>query len=140
MADRDDVVQRIVLLLIDDNYRVLRSFDHCSRPQTWLYTIVRRHILLRLRDKGSTVSLDDVSSDFFTVQPDQEQWLLTKEREELLQTAVSNLTKREQMLFGLIRQGLDAEKVGEEMKIKRRSASVMKRLLIKKLQRIVRGK
>jgi len=134
----DGLVQRVVLLLMDNDFHTLRAFANASKPQTWLFTIARRYILFRLKERGRVVSLDDMPPDSFTVQPDQEEWLLSKEREEMLQEVVGKLTEREQKLFSLLRQGSSVAKMAEEMKIKKRSASVMKRALIKKLQRIIK--
>jgi DNA-directed RNA polymerase specialized sigma24 family protein len=82
--------------------------------------------------------LDDLPAEVFVVQQDQEKSLLSKEREKMLQEAVNNLTVHDQKLFGLLRQELSMEKIADEMGIKRRSASVMKRVLIVKLRRIIR--
>jgi RNA polymerase sigma factor (sigma-70 family) len=135
----DDLVQGIILLLIADEYRVLRSFDRRSQPQTWLYTIARRYILRRLLEQGRIVSLDDLLPDTFKISLDPDEQLLSKEKGKILHAAAGKLTEREQKLFGLLRQGLSVEEIAVEMKVKRRSASVMKRNLIKKLQRIIRG-
>ncbi|MGE0886230.1 MAG: sigma-70 family RNA polymerase sigma factor [Blastocatellales bacterium] len=136
----DGLVQRIILLLLDNDFHTLRSFNNGSQPQTWLFTIARRYILLRLREHGRMVSLDDMPFDSFTVQPDQEEWLLSKEREEMLQAIVCKLTKREQELFSLWRQGSSVAEMAEQMNVKKRSASVMKRALVKKLQRLIKEK
>lgn len=42
--DVKDIVQEIVLLLIKDDFRVLRSFEQRSSLETWLQTIARHKI------------------------------------------------------------------------------------------------
>ncbi len=139
-TELDGLVQRVVLLLIDEDYRVLRSFDRRSEPQTWLFTIARRYILRRLREQGRIVSLDDMPPDSFTFQPDQEEWLLAKEREELLQAAYNKLSKREQKLYRLLSQpSLTAAEIARTMGIKRESVYKEKQRLIKKIQKIIEG-
>jgi RNA polymerase sigma factor (sigma-70 family) len=134
----DSFAQRIAYLLWKDDYRVLRTFKREASPETWLFTIARRHILQWLSDRNKIVSLDDLPAEVFVVQQDQEKSLLSKEREKMLQEAVNNLTVHDQKLFGLLRRELSMEKIADEMGIKRRSASVMKRVLIVKLRRIIR--
>jgi len=136
-AEADRFAQRIRVLLWENDYRVLRSFKRQSAPETWLFTIAMRHIRRWLRGRDGIVSLDDMPSDSFTVQPDQEESLLEKERDEILLAARAKLTKREQEMFDLWWSGLSIEDIAEKMRIKRRSASVRKRTLIKKLQRII---
>jgi RNA polymerase sigma factor (sigma-70 family) len=125
-------------LLWENDYRALRSFKYEASPETWLFTIAKRHIGSWLRERDRIESLEDMPPDTFTVQPDQDEWLLAKERAEILQAAVRKLTEREQKLYGLLQQGRSVEEIAEGMKIKKRSVSVMKRALIKKLRRIIR--
>lgn len=133
----DSIVQQIAYLLWKDDYRVLRNFKREASPETWLFTIIRRQILLSLRERKKLESLESAPPEFFRIPHDQEKKLLLKEREEVLQEAVDTLTSHDKKLFDLLRQELSTEKIADEMGIKRRSASVMKRLLIIKLKRIV---
>jgi RNA polymerase sigma factor (sigma-70 family) len=137
-AEADCFAQQIAYLLWKNDYRVLRAFKRESSPETWLFTIARRHILQWLREMNKMESLDDLPPEVFVIQQDQEKSLLTKEREEMLREAVNTLTVHDQKLFGLLRQEVSTEKIADEMGIKRRSASVMKRILIVKLRRIIR--
>jgi len=137
LIDADEFARRIAYLLWKNDYQVLRSFKHESEPETWLFTIAKRHILHELRERDGIVSLDDVPPDSLIAQPNQEERLTSQYKEKALLAAISKLTEREQKLFGLLRQGRSTEKIAEELGIKRRSASVMKRALIKKLRRII---
>lgn len=133
----DGFVSRIAMQLIDNDFHTLRSFDKRSEPQTWLFTIAKRLILRRLRAQKRESPLEDFPPDSFTVQPDQEEKLISVEREKLLEAVVGKLTKRERKLFGLIAQGFKAEEIAKELRIKKRSAHFEKSTLIKKLRRIV---
>jgi len=136
----DCFAQQIAYLLLKSDYRVLRTFKGEASPETWLFTIARRHVLQWLREINKMGSLEDLPPEVFVVQQDQEKSLLSKEREDVLQEAVNTLTAHEQKLFGLLRQELSTEKIADEMGVKRRSASVMKRILIIKLRRIIKEK
>lgn len=135
----DGLCQRIVMLLMNKDFHTLRSFDKRSERLTWLFTIAKRYILRLLQKQKREVHLEDLPLDSFIVQPDQEERLISEEMEKLLQTAVSKLTKREQKLFRLITQGLKAEDIAKEMRIKKESVYPEKSALIKKLQNIFNG-
>jgi RNA polymerase sigma factor (sigma-70 family) len=135
----DGLCQRIVLLLMDKDFHTLRSFDNRSEPQTWLFTIAKRLILRRLKEQKRELPLEDLPPDSFTTQPVLEEKLIWEEEEKLLQAAVGKLTKRERKLFGLILQGLKAEEIAKEMRIKKESVYPEKNALIKKLQNIING-
>jgi RNA polymerase sigma factor (sigma-70 family) len=136
----DSLAQQMAYLLWKDDYRVLRTFKGEASFETWLSTIARRQILQWLRERNKMESLDDLPPEVFVVQQEQEKRLLTKEREEVLREAVNTLTVHDQKLFGLLREELSTERIADEMGIKRRSTSVMKRVLIVKLRRIIREK
>jgi RNA polymerase sigma factor (sigma-70 family) len=137
-TDVDSFAQQIAYLLWKEDYRVLRSFKGEAAPETWLFTIARRQILQWLRERKKIESLDDLPAEVYVVEEEQEKRLLRKEREEMLREAVTKLTVHDQKLYGLLRQELSVDKIADEMGIKRRSAAVMKRILIVKLRRIIR--
>lgn len=136
-AEVDRFIQRIRVLLWENDYRVLRSFKRESAPETWLFTIAWRNIRRWLRERDGIVSLNDIPPDFFIVQPDQERLLLAKELDERLWAARAKLTKREQEMFDLWQPGLSVDEMAEKMKITKRAASTKKSALLKKLQRLV---
>jgi RNA polymerase sigma factor (sigma-70 family) len=136
----DDFIQEINESLLENDRHVLRSFDHRSRPQTWLYAIVRRHILHRLQKRVNMESLEDMPLDSsnFIVHPDQEKRLLAKEMEEVLQSAFSKLTEHERKLLVLRLQERSRGEIAKKIGIKKESVSREINAVINKLQRIVR--
>jgi len=87
------------------------------------------------------MSLDEAPPGSFTAQPDQEERLLAKEREKILRAAYNKLNKREQKLYGLLRQpGLTAAEIARMMGIKRETVYKEKRRLIKKIRKIIEGR
>jgi RNA polymerase sigma factor (sigma-70 family) len=135
-----DFVQEIIVLLLEDDWRVLRSFGHRSKPQTWLYTIARRHILHRLQERSKMESLDDILQDstIFIFQPDQEKKLLAKEKEAILLVGFSKLTKHDRKLLVLWLQGRSIGEIAKELRIKKESVSREIIAVTNKLQRIIR--
>ncbi len=134
----DSFAQRIRFLLWDDDYRVLRSFKGRSSPETWLFRIAKRNIQRWLRERDKFESLEHLPPDFLIVHPKLEEWLLSKERKELLQAAIRKLTKHDQKLFGLWHQRWSIGEIATEMKIKKRSVSREINAVIKRLQEIIR--
>lgn len=134
----DSFAQRIRFLLWEDDYQVLRSFKAESSPETWLFTIAKRNIQRWLRERDEFESLEYLSPDFLIVQPKLEEWLLSKERKELLQAAVRKLTEHDQKLLGLWRQERSVGEIAEVMGIKKRSVSREINAVIKRLQEIIR--
>ena len=135
----DGFVSRIVMLLMDDDFHALRSFDNRSEPQTWLFKIATRLIMRRLKAQKRELPLEDSPSSSFITQPDQEEKLISEENGKRLLATISQLTERERKLFRLILQGAKAEEIAKEMKIKKESVYPKKSALIKKLQKIANG-
>ncbi len=146
-VDLDGLEQRVALALIDNDYRVLRSFAHNSEPQTWLYTIAKRKVLQRLQEQKRMSSLEDWLQSELTFQPEQEQKLISEEnerkRDDILHTALSKLTEYERKLFSLMRQGLKTNEIAKMVGIKKESAyteiSVLKKKLHKFIKEIMEG-
>lgn len=137
----DSFAQRIRFLLLDNDYRMLRSFRHESSPQTWLFKIARRRIRRWLRERDRMEGLDDIPRGSFIVQPDQEKWLLAKERDGILQEAKSKLTEHERKLFRLLfQEELTTAETAEILGIRQESVYKEKQRLIKKIQKIIEGK
>lgn len=135
----DDYVHEIIELLIKDDRQVLRSFDHRSKPQAWLYIIARRHILRRLQKQSRVESLENMPTDSstFVVPPDQEGKLLANERIGILRATFGKLTEHERKLLILWLQERSRDEIAKEMGIKKESVSREINAVIKKFQRIV---
>src|SRR5688572_10164244 len=98
----EGVVQQVTLLLIDRDYYILRSFRRLSSLQTWLFTIVRRHLVRQIQRQSREMSLQDIPRASLSAQPEQEKTLITKEEMKRLLAAVNKLTDRERKLFQLL--------------------------------------
>ncbi|MCI0339240.1 MAG: sigma-70 family RNA polymerase sigma factor [Acidobacteria bacterium] len=133
----DDFVERIVVLLMDNNYCHLRSFRQDSSPQTWLFTVAKHDIGKQLRRQSKMVSLEDFLPDSFISPPDQEERLISEERERILFDVISRLTVGEKKLFELLWEGKGAIEVAKELEITKESVWTKKSSLIKKIREIL---
>ena len=133
----DGIVEEIVLLLMKDNYRVLKSFhqesdDLKSEFSKWLFTIAWRRALHRFQEQRRFVSLEYLPDDYFASPPDQEEAVMLQERDEQLQAALEKLTTRERLLYELIKHGLSRKEIAKALGIQPKSVSSMRNALIKK--------
>jgi len=136
--DFEGIVQGIILLLIDRDYYTLRSFKRLSSLQTWLFTIVRRHLVRQIRRQSREMSLEDLPMDSLSTQPVQEKALIAKEERRRLSAVINKLTDRERKLFQLLcRDGLSASEIAEEMGIKLNSVYSNRFALIVKVRRMI---
>jgi len=134
----DDFYQEIVLFLIEDDSRRLRSFQKKSSPKTWLTAIALHHISNHVSRQRKAISLDEISDDLLVCNPSQESELITGELESELREAVRQLTARERQLFRLLcRDDLNSSEIATRMAIKADSVRRRKHALIKKLRQRV---
>jgi RNA polymerase sigma factor (sigma-70 family) len=136
--DFEGIVQQVTLLLIDRDYYTLRSFRRLSSLQTWLFTIVRRHLVRQIQRQSREMRLEDIPRASLSAQPEQEKTLIAKEEVKRLLAAVNKLTGRERKLFQLLRMdGLSASDIAEEMGIKLKSVYSKRFALIVKIRRMI---
>ncbi len=126
--------QRVAFELAKNDYHTLRSFNHESSERTWLCTIAMRQIADYHREQKKMVSLEEMPADFFVSQPDQEQELIYKEREEQVLATVGDLADRERELLLLWLQGAGPEEMAESMGIALSTVYTMRCTLKKKLK------
>ena len=137
--DIEGIVQGIILLLIDRDYYTLCTFNRLSSFQTWLFTIVRRHLVRQIQRQSREMSLEDIPRDSLYTQPEQEKTLIAKEEMRMLSAVVNKLTNRERKLFQLFcRDELSASEIAEEMGIKLKSVYSNRFALIVKIRRMIR--
>ena len=133
--DVKDLAQAIAVLLIKDDCRVLRSFEHRSSLETWLWTIAK-HVALRFfSGQKSMESLEEESPDDFVCQPEMEAEVLIEEIKE-------SLTPRGRKLFEFKLEGLRTREIAERMNTKEDSVDEATRRLRNKIRKLLesRGK
>lgn len=130
--------QRMILLLLEDNCRRLRSFEQRSPFHTWLQTLANHYVSRFLQRERQRIALDDLPADFSPHDPTQEDEIWEMEKMKLLDKATKRLTKRERQLLTLLRQdGLTSTDIAQKMGIKTESVYRAKTELIIKLQRLL---
>ena len=136
-ANLDDFVEEIDLLLRENDYARLRSFRHDSAPETWLFTMAKRHIGKQLRRQRKLVGLDDLPPSSFTSEPDQEKKVILEEVVSIILDSQSHLTPGEKRLFILLREDKSDMEIAETLKIKKESVWRKKSIPFKKIRKII---
>jgi RNA polymerase sigma factor (sigma-70 family) len=137
----EDVSQEIILLLMQDNYRRLFSFDERrSTLNTWLKSVVIHHVRRYLQKRRTEEAIDRIPANRFAYQSTQEQLMILTERRKRLREVLCGLTVREQRLFNLLSEDtLGVEDIAEIMDIQVNSVYRRKHALIKKLRSLMEG-
>lgn len=132
----EDNCQQIILLLIDDDYRRLCSYDSDkSSFQTWLKTVVRNHINNYIQRQKKMWSLDDLSPDSLVSQPCQDEMLILESEKQILREVINQLTSREQELLEFFfKERLTVEEVAIRMGMKVNSVYRRKHAVIQKIR------
>lgn len=141
-ADRDeseDLCQQVVLLLIEEDYRRLRSFDRKKASlKTWLGAVVKNYVSRYVQKQGRSESLEESIFESFIAPPIQEKNVISAERQRSLRKAIKKLSRRERQLYELLcRDDLKISDVAEQMGIKVSTARRSKHDLIEKLRKLV---
>lgn len=97
----DELSQQIVLMLIEDNCRLLHSFKHHASFKTWLQAIVNRHAYKYFCRQKQTESVDEVDQGAFIYSPPQDQDIYAAEKRMLLVRALRSLSEQERLLYHL---------------------------------------
>lgn len=131
--DVEDIAQSIVLSLIKNDCRGLRSYGSRSPLKAWLQPIANHetfHFYCRQKD---AISLEDLSPDDQAYPPSQDDKVLHDE-------IAHKLTKGQRKLLELIRQGLRTNEIAERMEIESDSVSRSKNRLRDKIGKLLKSK
>lgn len=134
----DDLYQGVVLLLIEDDYRRLRSFSCRSSLKTWLRKVVMHYVLRHLQRRRVEASLEEIPPSSAIYQTDEDDAIWREQLLQLVQAAISQLSEREQQMFELcLRDDLKVPDIAELMGIKSYSAYARKSALIRKVRKFL---
>lgn len=131
-GDVEDIAQSIALLLIQHNYRGLRSFKSHPSLKAWLQTIANRETSHFYRGRRIAVSLEDLSPDDQAYPPNQEDKILCD-------GIASKLTKRQRKLLELMLLGLKTNEIAERNGIDPDSVSKSKSRLRDKVDKLLQS-
>lgn len=130
--------QRLIVLLLEDDCRRLRSFEQRSSFHTWLQTLATHYVSRFLQRERRQISLSELPTDSSPHDPIQDEEIWEMEKVKLLDKVTKRLTKRERQLLALLRQdGLTSAEIAQKMGIKTESVYRAKNELITKLQRLL---
>jgi RNA polymerase sigma factor (sigma-70 family) len=129
---------RLCVLLLKDNAKVLRGYKGNAELKTWLQKIANHEVSRVLRWERQSVSLDDVPPERLVQPPEQEVWLLRKERQQLLQELLPKLPPRKRELAELALQGFSDEEIALEMGLKVETVYKRKSEALKSCVRLLR--
>jgi RNA polymerase sigma factor (sigma-70 family) len=130
--DMEDIAQSIVLSLIKNDCRSLRSFESRSSLKTWLQRIanyVTFHFYCTQKD---VISLEDLSSGEQAYTPNYDDKVLHDE-------ITHKLTKGQRELLEFIRKGLKTNEIAERMRIEPDSVSRSKNRLREKIGKLLKS-
>lgn len=118
--DADDISQKVLTSLTENNYRLLRSFEGRSTLSTWLIGITRRQALMQLReDRRRTARAKAAGRSLLD---DLEQ----TDARASLEAAMAGLAPRERLLIALYYyEELSYEEIGSVLGVSANSVSPM---------------
>lgn len=137
----EDLCQQTVLLLMQADYRCLRSFDYKKASlKTWLRSVVKHHISRYMRRQERLQNAEEIWVESIGYQSALKLELLVEERQKALHQFVGKLTRREKRLYELLcRDDLTDADIAGIMSIS--SASVRRRRydLIRKIKTLIKN-
>jgi RNA polymerase sigma factor (sigma-70 family) len=131
----EDHLQNIVLLLIEDDYRRLRSRHPHSSLNAWLKTIVKHYLADCLRGQLPAEEWSEVSSETLGGEAKQEDEMIYRERLGRLQEAFGQLSDRERLLGEMLRSSLETEEIAVALGIEPCQVRKRRYELIKKIRK-----
>lgn len=135
--DYERFAHRVEVMLMENDYHLLRSFRHESSAQTWLFKIAWCDILDWLKERDREVSLEEAPPESSIAPPKQEEELLLKERRALMEEAARQLSERRELLYRLICEDLSAREIAGKMGIETKSFYPMRDVMIERIQEII---
>lgn len=134
----EELSRQIILLLLEDDFRRLRTFDsRKSSFVTWLNRVIEHYISHYLQSQKDDESLGDLLPDSLSYPPDQEANLITEEQRTILWSAIEGLPQRQKQLIRLVLEELPTGEIARRMDLKPESVYRSKHEIIRKLQRIL---
>jgi RNA polymerase sigma factor (sigma-70 family) len=129
--DMEDIAQSIVMLLIKNDCRILRSFESRSSLETWLQVIANREVVRFHRRQKDMISLEDLAPGDQVYTPNHDDKVLHDE-------IIHKLTRGQRKLLDLIIHGLNTAEIAERIGIEPDSVSRNKHRLRNKVSKLLR--
>ncbi len=138
-----DLRQGFELMLVADDFRVLRSFAGRSALTTWIHVLATRYFRRqagRLRAREAPLVEGTLPERVEAAEASPEAARLRREREELARAMVASLPDRDQVLLAMIyEQGLDSVEVARALGLSASGVRMRKARLLERLARRFEG-
>jgi RNA polymerase sigma factor (sigma-70 family) len=128
-----DHYQNLVLLLIEDDYRRLRSRDQRSSLDAWLKAVTKHYLADCLRGQIPAEDGSEVLPDTLRCDASQEEEMIYRERVERLQEVFGQLSDQERLLGEMLRTEWGTEEIALVLKIEPHQVRKRRYKLIKKI-------
>jgi RNA polymerase sigma factor (sigma-70 family) len=138
----DDLCQQAALLLIQSDYRCLRSFDKRKATlKTWLKVIIKNHTQQQLLKQERLRQAEEVWLEYYSGQSLIEPQATLEYRRQVIEVVHHKLTTKEKQFYQfLCRDDLPDASIAELMKINPASVRRRRYALIKKIQRLIKDR
>jgi RNA polymerase sigma-70 factor, ECF subfamily len=144
LPNPDDIqrlMQRLLVLLWEDDYRILRDFRQEASLSTYLQKISNTEALHLILESKRTIPIDSLLLEIVDQSQQQEGRLLQKERKQLLEKAMERLSARDQELYNLAYQKeLSVEEIAQRLESTPRAVWQRICRLRKRLKKLIRKK
>jgi RNA polymerase sigma factor (sigma-70 family) len=130
----EDHFQNILLSLIEDDYRRLRSHDQRSSLHAWLKTVTKHYFANCLRCQTPAEEGSEVLRDALRREASQEEEMIYGERLERVQEVFGQLSDQERLLGELLRSDWETEEIAVALKIEPHQVRKRRYKLIKKIR------
>jgi RNA polymerase sigma factor (sigma-70 family) len=145
LEDAEDIFSSLFLSLVQDDYKKLRQFrsvNSCALS-TWLVVVAaNRTIDFMRREKNRTHmhagSAHELADEFIDWRQGLEAFLIGRQMNDTLRTAVSTLPDQDQRIFDLLfKQGLPAESTSKTLGMSLSALYTRKHRLLEKIKKIL---
>jgi RNA polymerase sigma factor (sigma-70 family) len=130
----EDHFQNLLLSLIEDDYRRLRSHDQRSSLHAWLRTVTKHYLANCIRCQTPAEGGSEVLPDALRREASQEEEMIYRERLERVQEVFGQLSDQERLLCELLRSDWETEEIAVALKIEPHQVRKRKYNLIKKIR------
>ncbi len=136
----EDLSHEIAVLLIEDDFRRLRTFDATKASIiTWLKAVVMHHVG-RYLHRQAAYKLNEISESDLLYGHENEMLSAQEHKRAEIQDTLNRLTRRERQLFDLLcKDGMSVKEIANHMGIQVDSVYRRKHALVQKLRSFVRG-
>lgn len=133
----EDHYQNLVLLLIEDDYRRLRSRDRGSSINAWLKVVAQNYLANSFRRRILAEVRSEVLPGSLWIEAKQEEEMLYRERVERVQEAFGQLSDQDRLLGEMLRSEAETGEIALALGIEPPQVRKRRYELIKKIRKLL---